>query len=66
MNTKDAIFNGDQHVSVKGQERTLLEEETEKRMDETGTGDSTSPAHIPHHRTCCCVSCWPKNINSYL
>jgi hypothetical protein len=44
----------------------LQEEATGKHFDETGTGESNSPAHSPHHRTCCCMSCWPKSINSYL
>jgi len=68
MSTQDAIFTGDQRVSDNGQEReqTLQEEATGKRIDESGTGESTSSADVPHHRTCCCQSCWPKNINSYL
>ena len=66
MNTQNAIFNGDQRATDNGQERTLQEEKTGKRIDEIGTGESTSYLHIPHHRTCCCESCWPKNINSYL
>jgi hypothetical protein len=68
VSTQDAILNGNQYVSDIGQEReqTLQEEATGNRIDEIGTGESTSPVHIPHHRSCCCVSCWSKNINSYL
>jgi hypothetical protein len=44
----------------------LQEEETGKPLDEIGTGESRSPAQIPHHGSCCCMSCWPNNINSYL
>ena len=68
MNTQDAIINGNQHLSENGQERkrTLQEPETGRRIDEMGTGESTSRVQISHHRTCCCQSCWPKNINSYL
>jgi hypothetical protein len=66
MNTQDAVFNGDQHMSDNGQERTLQEKEPGKRIDEIGTGESRSPVHIPHHSTCCCMSCWPKNMNLYL
>jgi len=66
MNTQDAIFNGDQNMSDNGQELALQEEQTGRHIDEIGTGESTNPVHIPHHRTCCCESCWPKNINLYL
>jgi hypothetical protein len=66
MNTQDAIFNGDQHVSESRQERTLQEEKTGRSIDEIGTEESTSPVQIPHHKTCCCQTCWPKNMNSYL
>jgi len=67
MSTQDAYLNGNEHVSDNGQEReqTLQEEETGKRIDEIETGKPTSPAHIPHHRSCCCMSCWPKNMNAY-
>jgi hypothetical protein len=44
----------------------LQAEETGKRIDEIGTGKSASPVHIPHHESCCCQSCWAKNMNSYL
>jgi hypothetical protein len=68
MSTQNAIFNGDQYVSDNGQEReqTLQEEAAGKHINELGTGKSNNPADRPHHRTCCCASCWPKNINSYL
>ena len=68
MSKQNAILIGNQYVSDNGQEReqTLQEEATGKHFDETGTGESNSPAHSPHHRTCCCMSCWPKSINSYL
>jgi hypothetical protein len=64
MSTQNAILIGNQYVSDNGQEReqTLQEEATGKHIDEMGTVESNSP----HHRTCCCMSCWPKNINSYL
>jgi hypothetical protein len=68
MSTQNAKLIGDQHVSDNGQgrEQTLQEEETGKPLDEIGTGESRSPAQIPHHGSCCCMSCWPNNINSYL
>ena len=66
MNTQDAIFNGDQNMSDNGQEQTLQEEETGKRIDEIGAGESTGTAQIAHHSSCCCMSCWPKNMNAYL
>jgi hypothetical protein len=68
MNTQNALFNTDQGVSDNGQEqeRTFQEEDTGKRFDAIGTGESKSTVHIPHHKTCCCQSCWPKNMNSYL
>jgi hypothetical protein len=66
MNTQDAIFNGDQNMSDNGQEQTLLDEVSGMRIDALGTGESTSPAQIPHHSSCCCMSCWPKNMNAYL
>jgi hypothetical protein len=66
MSKQDAILNGNQLVSDNGQEQTLQEEETGKRIDEIGAGESASPAQIPHHKTCCCMSCWPKNMNWYL
>jgi hypothetical protein len=68
MSTQDAILSGNQYVSDGGQEQeqSLQVEASGNRMDEIGTGESTSPAQISHHRTCCCESCWPNNINSYL
>ena len=66
MNPQDAIVNGDQQGSDNGQERTLQDEESGKPLDEIGAGESTSSVDIAHHRTCCCQSCWPKNINAYL
>ena len=68
MNTQDAIFNGEQHLSDSGQEaeRILQEEETGRPIGAIGAGESTRTADIPHHRTCCCQFCWPKNINAYL
>jgi hypothetical protein len=68
MSEQNAVLIGDQHASDDGQarEQTLQEEATGKHFDETGTAGSNSPTHSPHHRTCCCMSCWPKNINSYL
>jgi hypothetical protein len=68
MSTQNAILIGNQYVSDNGQERkqTLQEEATGKHIDEKGTGESNSPGQSPHHRTCCCMSCWPKNIDSYL
>ena len=66
MNTQDALFNGDQHMSDNGQEQSLRDEESGTRIDALGTGESTSPAQIPHHSSCCCISCWPKNMTAYL
>jgi hypothetical protein len=68
MSTQNAIFNGNQNVSDNGQERerTLQAEETGTRIDEIGAMESSSSVHIPHHRTCCCESCWSKNMNLYL
>lgn len=66
MNTQDAIFNGDQNMSDNGQEQTLQDEVSGTRINALGTGESTSPAQIPHHGSCCCMSCWPKNMNAYL
>ncbi len=68
MSTQNAIVTGNQYVSANGQEReqTLREEATGKSVDEIVTGESTSPAYIAHHGSCCCMSCWPKNINAYL
>ncbi len=66
MSAENAVFIGDQFVSDDGQERTLQEEATGKHIDEIGTGKSNIPANSPHHKTCCCASCWSKNINSYL
>ena len=66
MDTQDAIFNGDQNMSDNGQEQTLQDEVSGTRIDALGTGWSTSPAQIPHHSSCCCMSCWPKNMNAYL
>jgi hypothetical protein len=67
MSTQNAILSGNQHVSYNGQEQeqTLQEEATGNRIDEIGIGESTSPVHIPHHRLCCCLSCWQKNIKSF-
>jgi hypothetical protein len=68
MSTQNALLAGNQYVSDNRQERerTLHVEETGKRVDEIGTGESNSPVQIPHHGSCCCMSCWPKNMNSYL
>jgi hypothetical protein len=68
MNPQNAMSIGNRYVSDNGQEReqTLQKEATGKRIDEIGTGKSTSPAHIPHHSSCCCISCWSKNMNAYL
>jgi hypothetical protein len=66
MNTQDAIFNGDQNMSDNGQEQTLQDEVSGTRIDALETGESTSPAQSPHHGSCCCMSCWPKNMNAYL
>ena len=68
MSTQNAILTGNQYVSDNTQERerTLQVEETGRRIDSIGTGESTSPSHVPHHGSCCCMSCWPKNINGYL
>jgi len=66
MNTQDAIFNGDQNMSDNGQEQTLQDEESGTRIDALGTGESRSPVDVSHHRTCCCGSCWTKNMNAYL
>ena len=68
MSTQNAILVGSQCVSDSGQERgpSLQEQVTGKRIDEIRTQESPSPVNILHHSTCCCMSCWPKNINSYL
>jgi len=67
MNTQDATFNGEQHLSENRQgKRSLQEEGTGQDVAKIGHGVSSSPVDIPHHKTCCCQSCWSKNINSYL
>jgi len=66
MSTQDAILNVNLHVIDNGQGQTLQKEETGKRINEIGTVESTSPAQVPHHSSCCCMSCWPKNMNAYL
>jgi len=68
MSTQNAIRTGNQFMSANGQEReqTLPEQATRKRIDALGSVESTSPAHIPHHGSCCCMLCWPKNIKAYL
>jgi hypothetical protein len=44
----------------------LQDEESGTRIDALGTGESRSPVDVSHHRTCCCGSCWTKNMNAYL
>jgi hypothetical protein len=68
MSTQDAMLSGNQYVSDNGQEReqTLKEEATGNSINEIGTGESTSSVDIPHHSSCCCMSCWSKNFTSYL
>ena len=66
MSTQDATLSGNQQVSDNGQEQTLHEEATGNRINEIGVGEPLNPAHIPHHRSCCCLSCWQKEIRSFL
>jgi hypothetical protein len=68
MSTQDEILSGNQSVSDNRQEgeQTLKEEATGTRINENGTGESMSLVHIPHHRSCCCMSCWSKKLISYL
>jgi hypothetical protein len=68
MSTQDAILGGNRHVRDDGQEReqTVKEEATENRINEIGTVEAMNPVPLPHHWSCCCMSCWSKNINLYL
>jgi hypothetical protein len=68
MSTQDEILSGNQYVSDNRQEgeQTLKEEATGTHINENWTGESTSPVRIPHHRSCCCISCWSKKLFSYL
>ena len=68
MSTQDAILSRNQSVSDNGQEpeQTLKEEATGSSTNENRTVESTGPVNTPHHRSCCCMSCWSKNYNSYL
>jgi len=68
MSTQNAMLTGTQYVSDNGQKReqTLQEEATGKRIDAMEAVGSTSPSNVPHHGSCCCMSCWSKNINEYL
>jgi len=68
MSSQGALPSGNQFVSDNGLEpdQTLQGEATGNRIDEFGTVESTSPVQISHHASCCCLSCWQKNMNSFL
>jgi len=68
MGTQSAIFDGNQHANENLQERelTLQEEATGKRINELETEKSTNAAYVSHHSSCCCISCWSKNMDTYL
>jgi hypothetical protein len=67
MSTQGALPSGNQFLSDNGLERdqTLQGDATGNRSDEFGTVESTSPVQIPHHESCCCLSCWQKNMDSF-
>jgi hypothetical protein len=66
MSTQNAILSENQYMSDNGQEReqTLQEEATGNHIGEIGTVESRSLVDIPHHGSCCCISCWQKNFHS--
>jgi hypothetical protein len=68
MSTYDAMPRRNQFSSDSGLERGLsLEGEAiGNRIDDFGTVESTSSAQIPHHDSCCCLSCWQKNMHVFL
>jgi hypothetical protein len=45
-------------------EQTLQDEATGNHIGEIGIAEPKSPIDIPHHSSCCCMSCWQKNFYS--
>jgi hypothetical protein len=68
MSTQDSMPTGNRFLGDSGLERdpTLQGDATGNRIVEFGTVESTSLAQNSHHESCCCLSCWQKNMRLFL